>query len=327
MEDHTSLDPRPKIEHLAITGGSLSGWGNLGILEESHKDGFWNIQEIKSIYGTSMGGILATFITLLKKTEYTSAYIYTWEILEDYFVKRPWQHVFKLEFTSIMNSFQKRGIFGKSIIEEMFAPLFNAMDISKEITMTEFFEITQIELHLFAIELKSFTLVDISYKTHPDWKVLEAVYCSACIPFLFSPYKREEQFYIDGGFLANYPLEHCINDILKSADSKIPKVGVFGINRQTLNPDHCIDETASLFDYVICIFNKIMGKLGFHKKTPFEVVPEKIALYETHLKSEFFSLYSIFQASESITMRQELLDYGKELWEQQYKECFCSNLY
>jgi predicted acylesterase/phospholipase RssA len=325
---------KPTIEHLVISGGSLSGWGYLGILRKSHEDGFWNIQNIKTIYGTSMGGILAVFVSLLKSTPYTQNYLYDWEMLEDYFVKRPWHTVFKMDLVNIMNSFQNRGIFGISIIQEMYAPLFKALDISLKITFRELFEITQTEVHLFAIELADFKLVDFSYKTHPDWSVIEVIYCSACIPFLFSPYKHPDTgiFYTDGGFLLNYPLRICLENCIAETAASLPsaaeereevsapllppppKTAVFGINRKETDPRDTIDDQSSLFDYVICIFHKIMSRLGFKSKHGLPPIPDWITLYEVNLDADFFSLYRIFQTTLSIQLRIDLLEIGKKTW-------------
>jgi predicted acylesterase/phospholipase RssA len=98
----------------------------------------------------------------------------------------------------------------------MLEPLFRAKDLDiNTITMNEFFEYTKIEHHFFTIRVQEFELVDISYKTHPDWKLLDAIYASSCIPPFFQPLyiKNEEtsmiEWFADGGFLANYPMEHC----------------------------------------------------------------------------------------------------------------------
>jgi len=322
-ESNISIINKPKIEHIVISGGSVSGWGNLGILRKSHEQGFWNIQDIKTVYGTSMGSILGTFLCLLNSTPYTQNYIYNWDILEDYFVKRPWQNVLKIDLASIMNSFQNRGIFDISVIREMFDPVFRAMDISMDVTIHEFFEMTQIEMHIYTIELSTFKLIDISYKTHGDWKLVEAVYCSACIPFLFRPHKRDDGFfYVDGGFLLNYPLRPCLEKIIEENTKKesMEKTGILGIYRKETNRIESIQEESSLFDYVICIFNKIMKELGVYQKTFLPKTPDSVFLYETHLPTEFFSLYKIFQFTSCIKTRIELLEAGKNLWIDTYQE-------
>jgi hypothetical protein len=329
---------KPIIEHIVISGGSLSAWSCLGALYQSHADGFWDIQNIQTIYGTSMGSIIGTFVSLLKKTDYTEKYLYNWEILEEYFLKRPWHTVIKADLLLMMNSFQNCGIFDIDLIHNVFSPVFNALDISLDVTMAEMYRITQIEIHVYTIELATFDLIEISYKTHPDWKYLDAIYCSACIPFLLRPYKQGENVYIDGGFLLNYPLSACMADIErckrereekepeKKSDEKepeeiappSPKTGILGINRKDTTKTTSLREEDSLFDYVLCIFNKIVAKVL--RKTPLKTTPSDIYLVEIESETDFFSLYKIFQLAESIQMRMEMFEMGRHDWKEQYIE-------
>ena len=50
------------IKHIVLSGGGVSGFSEYGVLRESHNSGFWNINNIKSIYGTSSGSIVSIFI-------------------------------------------------------------------------------------------------------------------------------------------------------------------------------------------------------------------------------------------------------------------------
>ena len=70
-------------------------------------------------------------------------------------------------------------------IEEIFVPLFSGKDISIDITLQDFYDITKKEIHIFTTDVMRFEVVDISYKTHPDWKLIDAVYASSSIPIIF----------------------------------------------------------------------------------------------------------------------------------------------
>ena len=45
------------IKHLVISGGGPIGMAYLGALEYLHDEGFWKLDEIESIYATSIGTI------------------------------------------------------------------------------------------------------------------------------------------------------------------------------------------------------------------------------------------------------------------------------
>ena len=72
------------IHHLVIGGGGPFGFTAFGVLKHLHDVNFWNIKNIKTIYATSVGTLLAAFLLL----GYDYSYIY------DYFVKRPWEKIF-----------------------------------------------------------------------------------------------------------------------------------------------------------------------------------------------------------------------------------------
>ena len=74
----------------------------------------------------------------------------------------------------------------------------------------KFYEETGIEFHCIITNVKEYTSVDVSYKTHPEWKLIEAVYGSCALPILFEPLQVDGEFYADGCLLYNYPLYQCI---------------------------------------------------------------------------------------------------------------------
>ena len=52
------------IRHLVISGGGTLGFSYYGILKETNEMELWQYDNIKTIYGTSIGAILATVICL-----------------------------------------------------------------------------------------------------------------------------------------------------------------------------------------------------------------------------------------------------------------------
>ena len=165
------------IKHLVLSGGGPIGFNELGALQQLEKNGFWKINDIETIYATSVGGIISVLLCLK----------FDWETINDYFIKRPWNDVYKIKLDQLFNAYHKKGIFDTKISEIFYKPFFSARDISLEVTLKEFYEISNIEIHLFTFDINNFELCDISYLTHPDLSLLTAVYMSSAIPILFSP--------------------------------------------------------------------------------------------------------------------------------------------
>ena len=83
------------IKHLVISGGGPLGLRYLGALEKLEKEGFWNFDNIESIYGTSIGSIIGAFICLK----------YDWATLNTYIIDRPWHDAFKVNVKQIYDSY------------------------------------------------------------------------------------------------------------------------------------------------------------------------------------------------------------------------------
>ena len=233
------------IHHIVISGGGLSGFTFYGALSELSKKNYWILSNIKSIYGTSVGSLI----------EFILALGYDWQETDDYFIKRPLQNVFKLNVYSMFECIQNKGIFNKKSIECLLLPLFAGKDIPIGITMKEFYELNGIEIHSFATELNSFNLIDMSYKTHPDWSVLDVVYCSCSLPIIFTPFFYENKTYCDGGFLSNYPLKQCINNGADPGE-------ILGMYRlQESGIETSITQESNLMDYLITIMNNTIEKI------------------------------------------------------------------
>ena len=209
LEIEKDWHSKTTIRHLALSGGAAGGLYIYGALKTAHEKGLWKHENIKTIWGTSAGSMLAVCLALK----------YEWSVLDDYLIKRPWSTVFKMD---IMRLWNEQGIMGKEVVEDVMTPLFAGKGLKVSMTMEDFYLETGIEIHLFLTELdclkSEFCSVDVSHKTHPTWRVMDAVYASCCIPFVFIPYEISEftemiekrRIFLDGGIVTSFPFSNCI---------------------------------------------------------------------------------------------------------------------
>jgi predicted acylesterase/phospholipase RssA len=291
------------IKHLVISGGASYGFlSYYGILKESNKQGLWKVDNIKSIYGTSAGTMLAVLISLK----------YNWDVLDNYLIKRPWYRIFKFDFDSLYKSILNKGILNKSVIYDAFSPIFKAMDISLDITLLEFYQKTNIEIFMFSTELETLNYVNLSYKTHPNWKVLDAVYASSCVPVIFVPLEIEtknncKQTYIDGYICLNYPLSICLND----GNSPSEIFGIKPFVRKELQVHSNMDSFSnslfslfsnSLFSYLCDIFMNLLIKCKVN-------YPEILIKYEIHVPLNV-DVSIMIRLADSIELRSKVIEEG-----------------
>lgn len=243
MEENQEHEVK-KIEHIVISGGGQTGFTFYGVLREAAKQGFWDIANIRSFYGTSVGTFLSVILCLN----------YDWETIDTYFINRPWQNIFKVDLYTIMQAFEKRGIFGIDIMEKMLGPLFAGKDIPLSITLKEFYDLNGIDLYMFTTELNKFKLCKMSHTTHPDWRVIDAVYASCALPIIFAPLICDDDCYVDGGMMSSYPMKSCLDD------GNDPDT-VFGI-KKIFSGNEPIRATSSLFDYLMILLKNAVALLN-----------------------------------------------------------------
>jgi predicted acylesterase/phospholipase RssA len=284
-----------QIKHLVISGGGPTMFQSLGAIQYLEQTGFINLKNITSIYGTSAGAFVSVFISLK----------FDWETLNEYVIKRPWHKVFPIKANTILDSYTKRGLFDNSVIIKCFKPLFDAKDISMEITMKQFFEYSGIEIHMFSFELNSFEGIDISYKTHPDLPLIKALHMTSSFPVFLSPVLIENKCYIDGGIICNYPLDKCI-----AANGNVDEILGFNNdyssekkeNSETQN-SNSINDDSSLIDFLLGLFIKIIRSMETDTKQ------QKIK-NEVIYKAEHISVDIMKNCMYSHEIRQQLLDSG-----------------
>jgi predicted acylesterase/phospholipase RssA len=307
-----SSKEKTTIKHIVLAGGGAMGFAFYGALRESCQKEIWKQEDIETIYGTSIGTIISVFLSLG----------YEWNVLDDFIIKRPWQNVFKFQLPMALNVITKQGIFDRSTINVIFLPLFKGRDIPIDINLLDFYHLTKREIHFITTELNQMEIEDISYKTHPEWKVLDAVYASCCLPFLFSPFYYEKvlsvseggegdkggegkgvltkkQAFIDGGVLMNFPLNLC----LSAGHDPREVLAIRRINAKEDN-EEVFHPKSTLFELSFSLILKLIAKI----EEP--VVIQEIG-YHIDIENSIYNLYSyIYNCIYSEDARKTLIEMG-----------------
>jgi predicted acylesterase/phospholipase RssA len=282
------------IKHLVINGGGPTGWMTYGALKHLFEEQFLNLNNIKSLYGTSAGAIIGAII-LLK---------HEWNTLDDYFLKRPWDKVFKLEPNNFFEMYYNKGLFQFSMVREILIPLLTAKDLSEDINLKEFYEITNVDLHCFTVELNSFEKIDVSHKTHPDLSLIRALEMTSAVPILFNPIIDGDKCYIDGGMLDNYPINECLEN------EKCDENEMLGIRNRWNRDNIVINNEMNLFQYLQGSLNQLMSFLQ-RSNIPKNIRYELKCLCKKDL-SDYLKWLEYMTDGEK---RKELIDEGKRFAE------------
>jgi predicted acylesterase/phospholipase RssA len=293
------------IKHLILPGGGINGIKTLGILYKLSELNVFNIENIESIYATSIGSFIAVLIALK----------FSWDYIIDYIIKRPWHETVNFSFSNVVSIFTNKGLYDKNFFEIFFKPFFDAKEIALDITMLDFFNLTQIDLHFFTLNLNQFVIVDLNKDTYPDLPLLTAVHMTSALPILLSPVYYKDEYYVDGVLGANYPFQYLKSQTVDESEI----LGIFNDSSSSTS-QHSIDETATIFDYFVFFLNKLIQNISLKQKDVKSGIANEIIC-----ETREFSLTALQIAISSESERQTLLDSGITTAETWYNSLSSSN--
>ena len=286
------------IKHLVLSGGGPLGFQFLGALEHLNEKEFWDINNIQSIYATSVGSIVGAFLCLK----------YDWVTLNKYMIERPWHDIFTLSGKQIMEAYYNKGLYDKKIIEIAFKPLLEAKDLTLSITLKEFYQYSLIDLHVFSFELNSFKTVEINYISHPDLPLITAISMSCAIPGIFMPLCKDKECFMDGAVMANYPLSFCLHNNKDIDVNEILALNYIIQIDNELEVDfkkNYINEESSILDYILSFSTKAINFITSSIKTI--NIPNEIIF---HLTETPLSIQYIKNTIYSMEKRKEFIEKG-----------------
>jgi predicted acylesterase/phospholipase RssA len=230
------------VKHIVMAGGAYNGIYSIGALKHLIEKKFFDIDNIKSIYGTSVGGFIGALLCL--KID--------WSIIIDYILDRPWERDLTFSADMMFNMIPNKGILNSDYMKIFFKNLLKSKNLSGEITLKELYDFSKIKLFMFAVDVNTFEVIKISYETHPTLKLIDAVFITCSMPFVFQPTFLNDTYLVDGGVLCNYPLDYCIEDGAKKTEI----MGIqFVLNKDTRK---YIDEYTNIVYYGYYMFDNLI---------------------------------------------------------------------
>jgi predicted acylesterase/phospholipase RssA len=228
------------IEHIVMSGGGPNGLIYLGVVQEFVRQEKLKLDELKGVWGTSAGAILAVILALKLPLD---------EVME-YIAQRPWRKFVNIEWDEING---RGGVVPPEKMKDTFIPLFKAYDISLDITLEQCFLKTGVSAHIVATDFETFKPVVFQRETHPDMPLLMAMSLSIAVPPVFAPGEYGGRWYIDGAMSMNLPIRPCL-EAVQDGD-KILALNLVGQMPLYNPPMDCYGN----FNYIV---NKMVLEIG-----------------------------------------------------------------
>jgi predicted acylesterase/phospholipase RssA len=270
------------IEHLVLSGAGTNGLVQIGLLHYLIDQEKLALTDIKSIYATSAGAILSILILIGVPIPE----------MKEYIIHRPWEKFFDVQF-------HDKGIFPSSHLSDMVKPFMLAYDIPDTYTLLELYQKSGVDLHIFTTKINGMECVDLNHTTFPTLTLSETIQMTASLPIVFTPVKYNNEYYIDGGFMNNCPLQ--------------------SIQKHPYHPDSILiidiaqqcpiyTEESDMFNYMHILFLNALDIIcanTYNKTCKHDYKHYYLIDVESMFKSEVW-----IQFINNIEYRQQLYDYG-----------------
>jgi predicted acylesterase/phospholipase RssA len=250
------------IKHIVFTGGGPVGMVEYGALKYLTEKKFIAHENIESLYSISIGGIIGLIYILN----------YEWAWMDDFLIKRPWNKLVNISYSSYINILYEKGIINKSILVNVLEPLFLAKNIPLNITLLEFYNLTKIEFNIFACSLNDIKQTKFNHITNPNLELVDALYMSLSIPIIFVPLYIDNCFYLDGAIIVGCPINQCIaekkcshDEILCFMNDKMQPIDLSNnfYNKYSDNKaNNIITNDSNFFEYVFFLIKKLFLKIS-----------------------------------------------------------------
>lgn len=255
------------IKHIVLAAGAYKGLYILGALNYLSSIDYYNIENIETIYGGSVGGLIGAMLCL--KID--------WSDMTKYIIERPWNKVLKFDSSFFLTMVTHKGLFDERVFNIFFKNLLESKGLTTEVTLKEFYDFCNIELFLHTVSVNTLEIRKLSYKTDPDMKLLDAIYASCCMPFVFQPKIIDSKYYIDGAVKNCFPIDFCIEDGKKPEE-------ILSVKIRDLTKKNTITVGDNLFEYGYYLFNSLLceyrTKCNINIKNQI-IIPAKQSTIET----------------------------------------------
>jgi predicted patatin/cPLA2 family phospholipase len=185
------------IDTLCFCSGGIQGIVLIGVLKQLLNNNFIDIKNIRTFSGSSIGAMLAFLMCI----NFTIDEIILFIISYDF-------NNIESEY-NIENIFTSFGFNKGEIIETLFCKLLKHKLNKSDYTFMELYKITNKKLIIVGTNFTKGTEQIFSYKKTPTYSVIKALRISISIPIIFTPIKMNNDYFVDGALLNNFPINAC----------------------------------------------------------------------------------------------------------------------
>ena len=182
---------------LCLGSGGMFGISYIGVIDYLIKEEIINLDKIKNYAGTSVGTIILFFIIMG----------YSMKELNDIVIYFNFNKLdIDCNLDDIFNNYGMND--GIKIIYLLKFFLKKKMNID-DITFIELYEKYNKKFIIIGTNFSKGEETVFNYINTPNLSIITAIRISISIPFIFTPYLYNNEYYVDGGLTNMFPIKHC----------------------------------------------------------------------------------------------------------------------
>lgn len=190
------------INNLVFSGGGLKCLCYIGVLKyfEEHLSLFNNLKEIVA----SSGGSIFALLFIIK---------YSYKELNSIILGLDFNNLKDINTHNLLNFFKNYGIDTGNKLVLLLNLLLKKKNINENITFSQLYKKFKIKFTITATCVNKNKIHYFNHINNANMSVVLAVRISSSIPLLFNYVKYNNNIYVDGGLLDNYPIHYLKSKI------------------------------------------------------------------------------------------------------------------
>ena len=185
------ISKKKRINKLVLSGGGIKGISFIGIIKAL--DELCLLNNIKTYAATSIGTIIC-FLVIIG---------YSYKELIKITTLFDFNQLYNFDINNLITNY---GLNNGNSIVIFLQKLLQKKQLNQDITLLELFKITNKKFIITTTNINKKICEYLSYKTYPDLQIIQAIRMSISLPFIFTPIKMNNYYYIDGGCSDNFPI-------------------------------------------------------------------------------------------------------------------------
>lgn len=184
-------------DSICLSGGGIKGISFLGVLKYLNNIDFINVSNINNWFGVSVGGLIAFLFIIGYNHDELTDFILNFDLL-----KLDNDNSFDLLFNNYgLNN-------GDKIIYLLSYFLKNKLN-KDDITFIDLYNLYNKKLNIVGTNYTTCSEELFNYINTPNMSIITAIRITISIPIYFTPVFYNNNYYIDGGFMNNFPIKYC----------------------------------------------------------------------------------------------------------------------